>query len=254
MLLSRRCPSTASFREREPSPPRFGVVVNPVVILPPGLQRWNHGRHMPHVPSTRNVLYRAPARSVCVGLKLRGLGSTTGCCAVSSDHSGTLLTGLGRRKPEPVTGQNHLQLCPLLILSVVGLVHVVRAPLGRAPLQRGPLQRLPHQRAPLRRAPLFLYPPRAPLRRAPLRRGPLSQRSPRPLLRSPLLLWDRLMVLYATSASAGSANGRGVTAVRRSPRKRTPVSPSRDSSPKKKKTKSSSSSTTSSRKKGGGGS
>ena len=55
----------------------------------------------------------------------------------------------------------------------------------------------------------------------------------------------------ATSASAGSADGRGVAAVRRSPSKRTPVPPSRDSSPKKKKTKSSSSSTTSSRKKGG---
>ena len=53
------------------------------------------------------------------------------------------------------------------------------------------------------------------------------------------------------SASAGSSEGRGVSTLRRSPRKRTPVSPSRDSSPKKKKTKSSSSSTTSSRKKGG---
>ena len=47
----------------------------------------------------------------------------------------------------------------------------------------------------LRRAPLLLSPPRAPLRWAPLRRGSLSQRSPRPLLRSPLLLWNRLMVL-----------------------------------------------------------
>ena len=55
----------------------------------------------------------------------------------------------------------------------------------------------------------------------------------------------------ASSVSAGTASGRGVTAVRRSPRKRTPVSPSKDTSPKMKKTKSSSVSTTSSRKKGG---
>ena len=54
------------------------------------------------------------------------------------------------------------------------------------------------------------------------------------------------------SVLTGSSEGRGVATLRRSPRKRTPVSPSRDSSPKKKKTKSSSS-TTSSRKKGGGG-
>ena len=54
------------------------------------------------------------------------------------------------------------------------------------------------------------------------------------------------------SVLTGSSDGRSVTTLRRSPRKRTPVSPSRDSSPKKKKTKPSSSSTTSSRKKGGG--
>ena len=50
-----------------------------------------------------------------------------------------------------------------------------------------------------------------------------------------------------------SSDGRSVTTLRRSPRKRTPVSPPRDNSPKKKKTKPASSSTTSSRKKGGGG-
>ena len=54
------------------------------------------------------------------------------------------------------------------------------------------------------------------------------------------------------SVLTGSSDGRSVTTLRRSPRKRTPVSPSRDNSPKKKKTKPSSSSTTSSRKKGGG--
>ena len=54
------------------------------------------------------------------------------------------------------------------------------------------------------------------------------------------------------SVLTGSSDGRSVTTLRRSPRKRTPVSPLRDNSPKKKKTKPSSSSTTSSRKKGGG--
>ena len=53
------------------------------------------------------------------------------------------------------------------------------------------------------------------------------------------------------SVLTGSSDGRSVTTLRRSPRKRTPVSPPRDNSPKKKKTKPASSSTTSSRKKGG---
>ena len=54
------------------------------------------------------------------------------------------------------------------------------------------------------------------------------------------------------SVLTGTSDGRSVTTLRRSPRKRTPVSPPRDNSPKKKKTKPASSSTTFSRKKGGG--
>ena len=61
-----------------------------------------------------------------------------------------------------------------------------------------------------------------------------------------------MAIIKAGTAKAGTAAGQGSTTVRRSPRKRNPVDPSKDSSPAKKKTKSSSSST-SSRKKGGGG-
>ena len=143
VLLSRRCPSTASARGQDPFPPRSVAVMFPVVILPPGLQLWNHGRLMRHVPGTRNVLDRAPVRSVRVGPKPHGLGSTIGCCAVSSDPNVMPPTGRGRRKPEPVSGRNRLQPCPLLILSVVGLILVVQPPLSRAPLPRGPPQRAP---------------------------------------------------------------------------------------------------------------
>ena len=139
---------------------------------------------MPPVLSIRNVLDHAPARSVSLGLKPPGLGLTTGCCAVSSGHRGTLLIVLGRRKPEHERGQNRLQLHPQLVLSVAGPIHAIRGPLRRAPLPRGPLQRSLHQRAPQRREPLLLS----------LSRAPLLQRAPRPLLRSPLL-WGLPMIL-----------------------------------------------------------
>ena len=87
---------------------------------------------MPPVPNTRNVLDHATARSVRVGLKPPGLGLTIGCCAVSSGHSGTLLTGLGRQKPEPERGQNRLQLRPLLVLSVAGTAKAGTAAAGSA--------------------------------------------------------------------------------------------------------------------------
>ena len=209
---------------------------------------------MPPVLSTRNVLDHAPARSVRLGLKPPGLGLTTGCCSVSSSHRGTLLIVLGRRKPEHERGQNCLQLRPLLFLSVAGPVHAVQGPLRRAPLPRGPLQRSLHQRALLRREPLLLSLPRAPLRRAPLAGTATAGTATAAGTATVAAVTTTLGSFHdtvASSVSAGTASGRGVTAVRRSARKRTPVSPSKDTSPKKKKTKSSSVSTTSSRKKGG---
>ena len=175
---------------------------------------------MRHAPGTQSALDRAPVQSV--GLKPIGWDLTIGCCAVSSDPNVMPPIGLGRRKPEPVSGRSRLLNCPLLILSVVGLVLAVQPPLSRAPLPRGPATA-----------------------------GTAVTATAGTATAGTATTMSLSHSTTVASVLTGTSDGRSVTTLLRSPRKRTPVSPLRDNSPKKKKTKPASSSTTSSRKKGG---
>ena len=195
---------------------------------------------MPYAPSTRNI----PVRSVRVGLKPHGLGSTIGCCAVSSDHNGTLLTWARKAKARALErSESPPTLSP------------ARSERGRARTRRTGTARTGTATAVSGTAGTATAGTAVVSTAGAATAGTATAGTATVVTTTVAAVTTTAVEsshgTIATSASAGSADGRGVAAVRRSPRKRTPVPPSRDSSPKKKKTKSSSSSTTSSRKKGG---